>query len=414
MPYQVDVFKSWPLMSSWEELKAWLTSDAGGVLRVVEPVSSQYALVRYTKGKSNFSLAHVPWCRSVVVHKESRLPVCVSPVKADVLTDASVNDATVAEEFVDGTMMNVFHSASDESAVVCTRGRLGADKSFYKGCPSFREMLDDAMVELGVDNFSHMLPSSDNLHRFTSLVLQHPVNRLVKKVEKAGFVIVHQGWVTNDGTVFVEEDASQFNYVSTKDTENSEIQPYNLESVRAAKTVKDWVSVQAQERGFGWQGLVLKDGAGRRWRQRSDVYDTLRTLRGNESTSEERYSRLRKARNVDQYLAFYAEDKDVLYELEGRLRKNTRQLLHFYVDVFRSRKTAFYELPWPYKHHVSVLHNFYKNTLRAEKKKMDLAEVVKYVNSLNLEDTANMLKEHNLELKKVSSSTTAEEVLVVA
>ena len=400
MPYQVDVFKSWPSMSSWEELKGWLTSEAGGLLRVVEPVSSAYALVRYTKGKSNFALPHVPWCRSVVVHKEYRLPVCVSPVKAEVLTESSVNDATVAEEFVDGTMINVFHSAGDESVGVCTRGRLGADKSFYKGCPSFREMLNEAMIELGVDNFCDMLPSSDNAHRFTSVVLQHPSNRLVKKVDKAGFVIVHQGWATADGTVFIEEDAAQFNYLSSKDTDDSEIQPYNIESVRAAKTVKDWVSVQAQERGFGWQGLVLKDGAGRRWRQRSDVYETLRVLRGNEATSEERYARLRKARNVDQYLAFYSEDKQVLYDLEGRFRKNTRQLLHFYVDAFRSRKTAFYELPWPYKHHVSVLHNYYKNTLRSEKKKVDLAEVVKYVNSLGLEDTANMLKEHNLELKK--------------
>jgi len=286
MPYQVDVFKSWLVMTSWDELKGWLTSEAGGFLRVVEPVSSPYALVRYTKGKSNFALPHVPWCRSVVVHKESRLPVCVSPVKAETLTETSVNDATVAEEFVDGTMMNIFHSAGDESVVVCTRGRLGADKTFYKGCPSFRQMLDEAMIELGVNNFADMLPSSDNSYRFTSVVLQHPSNRLVKKVDKAGFVIVHQGWVSDDGTVFIEEDASQFNYVSSKDANDYEIQPYNLESVRTAKTVNDWVSTQAQERGFSWQGLVLKDGAGRRWRLRSDVYETLRTLRGNEATSE--------------------------------------------------------------------------------------------------------------------------------
>lgn len=404
MPYQVDVFKSWPMMSSWEELKSFLISEAGGLLRVVEPRDSPYALVRYKNGVSNFTLAHVPWCRSVIVHKESRMPVCVSPVKADIITDSSVNDATVAEEFIDGTMINVFHSAGDESPVVNTRGRLGADKSFYQGGLSFRSMLDQAMVEQGVSTFSDILPvNSIALHRFTSVVLQHPANRLVKKVEKPGFSIVHQGWVTNDGSVYIEEDAAQ-----------SEIQPYNLESVRAAKTVKDWVSTQAQERGFGWQGLVLKDGAGRRWRQRSDVYETVRTVHGNESSAEERYSRLRKGRIVDQYLAFYPEDKQVLYDLEGRLRKNTRQLLHFYVDVFRSRKTLFYELPWPYKHHVSVLHNYYKNTLRAEGKKVDLTEVVKYVNTLSLEDTANMLKEHVLDLKKAPITDAPVEAVAMA
>jgi hypothetical protein len=401
MPYELDVFKSWPTMSSWEELKNFLISEAGGLLRVVEPRDSAYALIRYKKGVSNFNLAHVPWCRSVVVHKDSRLPVCVSPVKSDVITDSSVNDATVAEELIDGTMLNVFHAAGDESVVVSTRGRLGADKSFYSGSPSFRSMLDEAMVSQGVNTFADMLPSNtSSLHRFTSTVLQHPANRIVKSIDTPSFAIVHQGWVTGDGSVFIEEDASEFNYVSSKETDNSEIQPYNIESVRSAKTVKDWVSTQAQTRGFGWQGLVLKDGKGRRWRQRSEVYETVRALRGNELTPGERYARLRKTRVVDQYLAFYSEDKQTLYDLEGLLRNNTRQLLNFYVDVFRSRKTLFHELPWPYKHHVSVLHNYYKNTLRNNNVKVDFTEVVKYVNNLSMEDTVNMLKKHNLELKK--------------
>ena len=399
MPYQVNVFSSWLTHASWTDLKNWLVSADGGLLRVVEPPNSPYAIVRYNKNKSNMALAHVPWCRSVIVHKESRLPVCVSPPQSSPLTDDSVNEATVAEEFVDGSMVNIFHSASDEKPVVCTRGRLGADKSFFVNGPSFTTMLNDTMADQGVASFSDMLPT-EGFNKFTSIVLQHPSNRIVKKYDKSSFVIVHQGWVNADGVVFIEEDAAAFNYVSSYESDASEIQPYNLESVRSAKTVKDWVTAQAQERGLGWQGLVLKDGKGKRWRVRSDAYEVIRTLRGNESSSEERYARLRKSRNIDQYLAFYNEDNDKFYELEGRLRKNTRQLSYFYSDVFRSRKVLYYELPWPYKHHVSVLHNYYKNTLRAEKKRMDLNEVVKYVNSLGLEDTANMLKEHNLELKK--------------
>jgi hypothetical protein len=163
--------------------------------------------------------------------------------------------------------------------------------------------------------------------------------------------------------------------------------------------VKDWVSAQALERGFGWQGLVLKDGAGNRWRQRSEVYETVRRLRGNTSTSAERYANQRRARTTEQYLSFYPEDRDAFYNLEGLLRKNTRNLFHFYVDTFRSRKTAFHELPWPYKHHVSVLHNYYKNTLREQKKKVDLQEAIRYVNTLANEDLANMMKEHVLTLR---------------
>jgi len=102
---------------------------------------------------------------------------------------------------------------------------------------------------------------------------------------------------------------------------------------------------------------------------------------------------------MDQYLAFFPEDRETLYELEGRFRKNTKQLFQFYTDVFRSRKTAYHTLPWPYKHHVSVLHTMFKDVLKALGKKVDLEEVIRYTNGLGLEDSANMAKVHKLELR---------------
>jgi hypothetical protein len=49
---------------------------------------------------------------------------------------------------------------------------------------------------------------------------------------------------------------------------------------------------------------------------------------------------------------------------------------------------------------VSVLHNRFKDTLRAEGKKVDLQEVIRYVNELTSEDLRNMVKEHTLIVKK--------------
>jgi len=412
MPYQVNVFNSWQSYSSWTELKQWLTSKDGGLLHVVEPPNSSYALVKYTKGVSNFDVPHVRWCRSLIVDKTTRLPVSVAPPKSCVLTDTSVNDATVAEEFVDGTMMNVFQFGTDSPVHVATRSRLGADRSYYKNSPSFRAMLEDAMNQQCVQSLSDMLPVADSVSRFTSVIVQHPANLIVRCVEVPSFVIVHQGWVDVNGNVFVEEDASNFHCVSSKEDDGTEIQPYNLESIRAAKSVKEWVSVQSRDRQIGWQGVVLKDGTGNRWRERCDVYETVRKLRGNETTAEERYARLRKMRTVDQYLAFYPNDKDAFYGLEGLLRKNTRTLFHFYVDTFRKRQVLFHELPWPYKHHVSVLHNYYKDVLRADKKILDLEAVIRYVNGLSLEDGANMLKEHRIELVKKDTSKAPVDVAV--
>ena len=404
MSYSVNVFTNWVSnFQSWDALKSWLTSAEGGSLRVVEPRDSPYAIVRYNKGTSNMKLDHVPWCRSVVVQKETRLPVCVAPPKALSLTDESVNEAEVAEEFVDGTMLNIFNLKDDEAVHLTTRSRLNANSRFYADGPSFAEMLQDALTENSFEGPVDLLPSFDEgaVARFTSTVVQHPKNRIVSQVKGANVLVVHQGCVSADGVVQMYENPDDFDIAEVEYKEECvEIQGYKLEPLRAAKSVKEWVNKQAQERGYGWQGVVLKDGKGKRWRVRSDQYETVRRIRGNESTNEERFARLRKTRTKDQYLVFYPEDQEAFYALEGRLRKNTRNLSHFYNDVFRGRTTPYHQLPWPYKHHVSVLHNLYKDTLRAQKKKVDLDEVIRYVNGLNLEDTANMLKEHNLALKK--------------
>lgn len=403
MAYTITHFKKWSTdFADWTALKAWLTSAEGGNLRVVEPRESAYAVVRYAKDKSDFNLPHVQWCRSVIVHKDTRLPVSVAPPKAAVLGDEVPATVTTAEEFVDGTMVNVF-KRGDEAPTMSTRSRLGGKTRFYTNGKTFEEMLDEALAATKVASLGDVLPSAPEgrvpTSAFTSLVLQHPSNRIVTAVDAPTFLVVHQGWVFEDGSVEITEDAGDFRCETALEGDAAgffEINGYNLDAVRGAKTVKDWVSKQSQQRGVGWQGLVLKDGQGTRWRVRSDMYETVRRIRGNESTPEERFARLRKSRTTEQYLAFYPEDKDALYALEGRLRKNTRQLSHFYNDVFRSRTSPYHELPWPYKHHVSVLHNLFKDTLRAEGKKVDLEQVIRYVNGLDLEDTANMLKEHNL------------------
>jgi hypothetical protein len=335
-----------------------------------------------------------------VVDKESRLPVCVAPPKAANLTDLSVEQAIIAEEFVDGTMVNLFSVGDTGFVNLATRSRLGGKSKFYETGPTFEDMFQDALKAHSIETMSDILPASNEgvAAVFTSTVLQHPSNRIVKSIGPPTFQLVHQGRVFTDGRVELVEDATEME--CAKEGDFFEIQPYSLTAVKGAKSVESWVSQQALERGFGWQGLILKDGKGMRWRIRSLVYETVRRIRGNESSAEERFARLRADRLVDQYISFYPEDRPQLYELEGLLRKNTRQLAQFYTDVFRTRKTPYHELPWPYKHHVSVLHNLFKDVLRAKEKKIDLDEVVRYVNGLPVDDLANMAKVHTLTLRK--------------
>lgn len=388
MPYSIDVFTNWSSHSTWDSLKSWLTSSEGGSLRVVDPMDkSPYAIVRYVKEQSNFSQAHVPWCRSVIVDKASRRPVCVGPPKASKFTENDIDSVITAEEFIDGTMLNIFQESSEKPVVITTRSRIGGESQFYEGGLTFGQMLREA-----VEDLKSILPEerSSETSRFVSVVIQHPKNRIVKSVETPTFFIVHQGYANSDGTLTIEENCAM-----------NPVPKCNLNAIRGAKSVESWITQQSQELGFGWQGLVLKDGKGRRWRMRSQVYETVRRIRGNESSSAERFARLRSSRTVDQYLSFYPEDRETFYNFEGELRKNTRQLLQFYKDVFRAHKVQYKQLPWPYKHHVSCLHNLYKDILKAKNEVVDLNTVIQYVNTLSTIDLTNMTKKHNTELKVV-------------
>jgi hypothetical protein len=89
----------------------------------------------------------------------------------------------------------------------------------------------------------------------------------------------------------------------------------------------------------------------------------------------------------------YPEDATLFYELEGKLRSATRKILDYYTKTFKVKKQEFHTLPWPYKHHVSVLHNVFKEKLKPAKKTVELENVVEYVNSLSVEDMSNLFKE---------------------
>ena len=401
MAYSINVFNSWAAFNTWDTLKTWLTSAEGGSLRVVEPKDSDLVLVRYTKGTSDFTKPHVRWCRSVVLNKNTRKVVSVAPPKA---VEFDVKNATVAQEFVDGTMMNIYYDSATQSVDVATRSRLGAYNQFCRDGPTFRSMLQDALVKIGVEDIRGLL-ALDDRNCFTSVVVQHPSNRIVKPVNSPVLSVIHQGFVSDDGSVTFIEDPSSFrfpnpikqdpyNFQFPKSTilDSVMVQEYTLESILAMPSLKDWIVAQSSTQCFGWQGVVLKDGQGGRWRLRSDVYETVRHLRGNESSAEERFARLRKSRTIEQYIGFYPEDRQAMYNLEGVLRENTHQLQRFYTSVFILRESPFHELPWPFKHHVSVLHNLYKDMLKPHGKKMTKDEVVRYVNRLDFADTANMSK----------------------
>ena len=131
--------------SSWDSLRIFLMSEEGGKLRVLTNESEDLAIIRYTKGVSDFNVSHVPLFRSVVWDKVSNSPASVAPFKA-LRGNPDAGVTLRITDFVDGTMFHAFRT--DTGVRIATRTSLDARGTFYSS-RSFAELFDDAFKALG-------------------------------------------------------------------------------------------------------------------------------------------------------------------------------------------------------------------------------------------------------------------------
>jgi hypothetical protein len=386
MSYQITTFQelktSYP---TWDALETYITSPEGGTIRSVG--QDRYRILRYTKGISDLKVPHGKWMRSVVWDTHSNLPVCVAPPKAengDVPTGGMVY---TSEDFMDGMMINVFRTVDAPNELqIATRTQIGAGGKFYSD-KSFAQLFEEALVAMNVtkeDILNHlfavneMFPSS-----FASLVLQHPEHRVVSRCRTPRLWIVHSGVVSREGGVSINELAVEW-------PDRFKI-PLSTMTFSDDNALSNHFDSTCKERGWFYQGMVFKDSKGKRWRMRNPNYLYLRSLRGSEATSVERFLRLRSESKVTEYLKHYGEDRQTFWDFEQMLRVKTQEVFDSYCAVHKSREKKLEDLPWAVKPCVFKLHSHYLEHLRPNNEKVYMKHAVELVNNLALYEQKRLL-----------------------
>jgi hypothetical protein len=383
---------------SWENLCTFLTSEEGGKLRIIQPADSDFALIRYTKGVSNFTLNHVPAFRSVVWNKKTNRPVCVAPVKAQEGVVVPEDTAVRVTDFVDGTMINAFRVADDVPAAMATRSSLGANGKFYSE-RTFAELFDDALKSVG--GSQAFLDSVLKGGEFVSLVLQHREHKTVGPIAYNRVFVTYFGSVDQAGVVTMSstemperlasyvpevfEDGAKLGDYTTGEGDGSHSpQPSKLTAV-------NMVAVNKQ-RGYTWQGLVFQDlTSSKRWRVRNHDYMMVRSLRGSEANSMERFLRLRAGGLVKKYLSYFREENQLMWGFEEALRKRTTDLYNAYIEMNKLKQKGMRDLPYCLRPHVYALHGLYLKSVKTQVSPIIKETVIGYVNALGLEDQFKLL-----------------------
>ena len=347
--------------------------------------NSTYRVIRYDKNLLNIDL--IPsygLCRSVVVNSINNV-VAFAPPKS-ILCDefikkySETTDGIVAEEFIEGTMINVFWDDSigvNGAWEISTRNTVGATSSFYKGprARTFREMF----LEAAKDNQLVL----DNLEKeyCYSFVVQHPENRIVVPFKKPQLYLV---------AVYAIHNEVDNIYIDVKDVQDFRDTFFALNTtVMFPKIYKfdkytDLIEKYASmNTSYDIVGVVLYNKCtGERSKIRNPAYEQVRNLRGNQPKLQYQYLSLRKEGKVGDFLKFYPENKREFSTFRDQVHLFTNTLFANYISCYIKKEKPLIEFSEQYRTHMYTLHQKYLNELREQKLFVNNSIVQKYVNEL--------------------------------
>jgi len=346
--------------------------------------NSSYKVVRYDKNfLSSDLISSYGLCRSVIINSKNKV-VGFAPPKS-ISSEQFIqkyNENTpgiVFEEFVEGTMINVFWDDSiglTGGWEISTRNTVGATSSFYKSKQSktFRDMFLEAASENKMD-FSVL----DNKYSY-SFVVQHPENRIVVPFKNPQLYLVAVYSINNDNDIITVDahDSQQFKeFFSTTSVKFPHYYTFHTYS----DLIENSASMNTR---YDVVGVVLHNKlTGERSKIRNPVYEQVRNLRGNQPKLQYQYLSLRKEGRVGEFLKFYPESKKEFSGFRDQVHLFTNTLFSNYVSCYIKKEKPLKEFSAQYRTHMFNIHQTFINELREKKHFVTNTVVQKYVNELH-------------------------------
>jgi hypothetical protein len=299
---------------------------------VIVDAARPMALIHYDKETSDMTSPLPSAFRSVVWNMLTNRPVCVSPVRGLAL-DASAAEVPapfVAEDFVDGVMINQFYDGERWRAA--TRTQLDATGGFYGKTP-FAELFADTFVASGLK-----LDELDKTICY-SWVLQHPKERVVVAAPYGvpRLFLVEASRIAADGTVSILSVAERRTAIPLAGSAGDKLVPA-VHDLTTLAAVRERVAAWGRRLGAGWQGIVVKTADGARYKLRSDQYNEARHLRGNQSKLAYLWLERWSEGKINQYLRQYPEEQHEAEAIVNRFKTVTQEVHDVHQAIYKRRE----------------------------------------------------------------------------
>lgn len=303
-------------------------------LKVKEYKDIGLYLVKYNKSDNLVIDDDMALCRGLVLDYNNNV-VCIPPMKSIDVPYLPSGDI-VYEEFIDGTMINVFYYNGWH---ISTRSCIGANCRWYS-TKNFNEMFDECKT--------FDIEKLDPVYCY-NFVLKHVDNRIVAKYDTNDIILVGAYGVKSNN--YVDLKIMQ-NYLKDNFSIDVKIpERYNFSNIEEAV-------LYVSKLDFEKQGIVLKIN---KWRSKliNPHYNYVKYLRGNNRNIKYTYFELRRAGLLNEYLNYYPEFDDMFSKFTNELYDMTKNLFNYYQN-FRVKKTISYdEIDYEYRPLVYSLHGEY-------------------------------------------------------
>lgn len=349
--------------------------------------NKRYTIISYDKDVLSHQLASsYGLCRSIIVNDNKKI-VSYSPPKSlsfEVFTqkysDARNNVHIVAEEFIEGTMINMFWDSTiglSGSWEIATRNNVGANASFFLSNPTktFRDMFLEAAKENNLD-FNKL----SKIYNF-SFVLQHPDNRIVIPIKRPQLYLVSAYSIHHDSDDCIEIVNHRLSVIKEFKWMNTTIKfPKVYPFKEYSELIDKYGSMNTP---YDIMGVVIKnENTFERTKIRNPVYEEIKILRGNQPKLQYQYISLRKQGKVKNYLKYYKEHKNPFNEFKNQIHNFTNTLLTNYICCYVKKEKPLLEFPQQYRTHMFNLHQTYIKELMEKKLYINKAFVINYINNL--------------------------------
>lgn len=350
-----------------------------------------YFVIRYDKNLlSSDEITTNGLLRSLIINSTGRVVSFAPPKSIDWTTFTNMNpnknNEIVAEEYIEGTMINVFWDPNigvSGAWEIATRSCVGAEIAFYhepgKPIITFRSMFMEAVKEVGLD-FNNLNPAY-----CYSFVLQHPLNRIVVPFNKLALYLVAVYEI-----VHTEGDIVNVCVISM-DTIKKQHEIWSQTSVQFPKIYDEWTSSEdlvekyaSMNTDYQIVGIILKNlSNGLRCKKRNPTYENVRHLRGNQPKLMYQYLSLRQEGKVAEYLKYYPEHKKEFSFFREQLHKYTIALYQNYIECYIKKQKPLGEYGEKYRTHMYNIHQIYVNQLKAQGNHITNSVVIDYVNKVH-------------------------------